>query len=65
MQRKCEFLETQGELYKTQFEEMKEEKDDIIAHLNRCFSEGKTTIRELEDRLYGTQQVVEAYINIS
>ncbi|CAL8102368.1 unnamed protein product [Orchesella dallaii] len=59
MQRKCEFLETQNELYKTQFEEMKEEKDDIIAHLKRCHSEGKTTVKELEDRLYGTQKTRE------
>jgi predicted phage-related endonuclease len=50
-------LESQNEVFKVQLEELKEEKEDMVAHLERCLSETRTNAKELEDRLYGTHEV--------
>jgi hypothetical protein len=64
-------LDSQNEVYKAQLEDLREEKDDLVSHLQRCYSAEKTNVKELEDRLYGTHLVfihktlVESYATLN
>ena len=57
LKRKCDYLESQNSVYKTQLDETKEEKEDLVSYLQKSLTEEKTIVKELEDRLIGMQQV--------
>jgi len=50
---------------KTQLVETEEEKEDLVAHLERCLKEERGSVKELEDRLYGIIEVSKKELKIA
>ena len=46
-------------MYKDQLQETREEKNDLVTHLERNLEEERTNVKELEDRLFGVHQVLQ------
>ncbi|CAG7706730.1 unnamed protein product [Allacma fusca] len=56
LKKKCDYLESQNNVYKEQIVEVKQEKTDLVTYLQRSLGEEKTNVKELEDRLFGVQE---------
>ena len=55
--RKCEYLETQKNVYKTQLDEMKVEKEEMVGYLEKALKEEKANVNALILRINFLNQV--------
>lgn len=56
--RKAEYLETQNNVYKTQLDELKVEKEELVGYLEKAWKEEKATVAALERKTLLLMEVI-------